>query len=74
MTRYPQIRVSLRSPNPFALVAAVREELRRAGVEKSEIELFSRQALASTDAGRIQEVCRQWIGAAATPGSEPGER
>lgn len=31
--RYPDLCVSLRSRNPLALVAAVREELRLAGVE-----------------------------------------
>ncbi len=58
--RYPQIRVRTRSRNPLTLVAAIREELRRAQAGEEEIRRFSRQALAGGEPGRIREVCRNW--------------
>lgn len=58
--RYPQIRVRTRSRNPFALVAAIREGLRRAHAGDEEIRRFSRQALAVGEPARIREVCRNW--------------
>ena len=58
--RYPEIHVRTRSRNPLALVAAIREELRRARVGEAEIRRFSRQALAGGGASRIREVCRSW--------------
>ena len=61
MVRYPQIRISLRTRNPLVLVAAVRQELRRAGVEKDEIERFSEEALAGKDLQKAREVCNTWV-------------
>lgn len=58
--RYPQIHVRTRSRNPLALVAAIREELRRARAGKEEIRRFSRQALTRSEPARIREVCRSW--------------
>lgn len=59
--RYPQIHVRTRSPNPLTLVAAIREELRRARAGEEEIRRFSRQALAERDdPARIREVCSSW--------------
>jgi len=63
--RYPDLRVSVRSSNPLALVAGVREELRRAGAASEEIAGFTEQALASPyDLGHALEVARDWIGTA----------
>lgn len=58
--RYPQIHVRTRSRNPFVLVAAIREELRRARASDEEILRFSRQALAAREPSRMREVCRSW--------------
>ncbi|MFQ5350731.1 MAG: hypothetical protein ACE5EG_09845 [Thermoanaerobaculia bacterium] len=58
--RYPQIHVHTRSRNPLTLVAAIREELRRARAGDDEIRRFSRQALAFREPARIREVCRSW--------------
>ena len=58
--RYPQIRVRTSSRNPWMLVAAVRQGLRRAEVAKEEIDRFSRQALAEREPRRMREVCRRW--------------
>ena len=60
LPRYPQIRVSTYSRNPLALVAAVREELRRAQAGEEEIRRFSRQALTARGPRRIREVCSHW--------------
>ncbi len=59
--RYPKIRVRTDSENPLALVAAVREELRLARVESSEINRFSEQALSQARVEAIRDVCRAWV-------------
>ncbi len=61
MTRYPQVRVRTRTPNPLLLVAFVRQELRRAGVEAREIEAFSEAALSAPDEMAIRRVCGEWV-------------
>ena len=58
--RYPQIHVHTPSRNPLTLVAAIREELRRARAGEEEIRRFSRQALAGSEPAEIREVCRSW--------------
>ena len=60
--RYPELRVSIRSPNPLALVAAVREELRLAGVGHGDISRFTDQALARPDGRHVLAVAERWIG------------
>ena len=62
MARYPQIRVTLDRANPLALVAHIRLELRRAGVDRSEIQEFSAEALAYEDPESIRKVCSKWVG------------
>lgn len=61
MARYPQIRVSLDSANPMALVSKIRLELRRAGVDPNEIREFSSEALTLDDPERIRRVCGKWV-------------
>ena len=61
MTRYPEVRVRTRTPNPLLLVAVVRQELRRAGVEPREIEVFSEAALCAEDEVGIRRVCGEWV-------------
>jgi hypothetical protein len=65
MIRYPDIHVTVRSSNPLALVAAVRQALRKAGVESSQIRSFSQQALANEDPQNIRQICRAWVDTAA---------
>lgn len=61
--RYPHLRVSTRSRNPLALIAAAREELRLACVEPSEIERFSAECmLAWGDWPTVRRVVDRWIG------------
>lgn len=70
MPRYPQIQVSIRSPNPLALIAAVRQELRHRGVDPGEIRRFSDQAMVVTgDARRVHQICGAWVSTATQ--SEP---
>ena len=61
MARYPRIQVSLRSRNPLAVVAAVREEMRLAEVEPELIRRFSDEALSQRSRSQILEVCRDWV-------------
>jgi hypothetical protein len=58
---YPEVRVSLRSPNRFALVSAIRQELRRAGTPRAEIERFSQEALTTQDPRHFEEICSRWV-------------
>ena len=64
MTRYPDIHVTVRSSNPLALVAAVRQAMRQAGLERGEIRRFSQEALTSEEPGQVRDVCRAWVDAA----------
>ena len=61
MTRYPEVRVRTRTPNPLLLVAVVRQEMRRAGVEAREIEAFSEAALSADDEVEVRRVCGEWV-------------
>jgi hypothetical protein len=58
---YPEIRVSLRSRNRFALVSAIRHGLRRAGTPPDEIERFSQEALSTQDPRGVEEICSRWV-------------
>jgi len=58
--RYPQIQVTLHSRNPCALIGAVRQALREAGIDRDEIRSFSRQAFESRDEDDVRAVCGQW--------------
>lgn len=59
--RYPKIFVETDSKNPLALVAAVREALRLARVQRSEISEFSDEAFASDSPQDVTEVCKEWV-------------
>jgi hypothetical protein len=61
MTRYPEVRVKTRTQNPLLLVAVVRQEMRRAGLEWDEIEAFSEAALNAGDEHGIRRVCGEWV-------------
>ncbi len=58
---YPQVRVSLRSRNRYALVSAIRLGLRRAGTPAAEIERFSQEALSLQDPHGFEELCSRWV-------------
>ena len=58
--RYPDLRIRLRSRNPFALVSAVRQALRQCHVDGSEIERFTEEALRAEEPDRMKDVCAAW--------------
>ena len=58
---YPEVHVSLRSRNRFALVSAIRQGLRRAGTSHDEIDRFSQEALSEQDSRRFEEICKAWV-------------
>ena len=60
--RYPDLRVSTRSHNPLALVAAVREELRLAGAGRRDISAFTDQALSRPSQSHVRRVAEEWVG------------
>lgn len=57
---YPDVQVRLHSRNPFALVSAVRQALRRSHVDHSEIERFTEEALRQPEPERVRDVCSSW--------------
>lgn len=59
--RVPEIEVSLKTQNRYALVSAIRQELRRAGRDGREIEHFSREALTADDHQAFREICARWV-------------
>ena len=59
--RYPGVEVSTRSENPIALIAAVRQALRQARVERDEIGRFSDLAFGSADPAKRLAVCSSWV-------------
>ena len=68
---YPQIRISLRSRNRFALVSAIRQGLRRAGTSHDEIDRFSQEALSTQDPQRFEELCDRWVRLEPLPARQP---
>jgi len=58
---YPEVRITIRSRNRYALVSAIRQALRHAGTSPLDIEAFSREALTTQDPGRFEELCRRWV-------------
>ncbi|HXU46084.1 MAG TPA: hypothetical protein VN783_11210 [Thermoanaerobaculia bacterium] len=58
---YPQLRVSLRSRHPLALLSATRQALRQAGLDRNEIARFSDEAAAGEGPTGIRAVCARWV-------------
>ena len=59
--RYPDLEVSLHSDNPLALIAAVRQALRQARVERQLIGEFSDAAFHHANPEERRRVCRRWV-------------
>lgn len=70
--RYPGIRVSLKTRNSLAVVAAIRHALRQAGASAEEIDRFSRQALTTEGSDERLRVCLEWADVEANGGSPAG--
>lgn len=58
--RYPDLRIRLRTENPYALVSAIRLALRRAGTGRDEIERFTEEAVSIDDPCRLRQLCGRW--------------
>jgi hypothetical protein len=60
--RFPEVHVTLRSENRWAVASAIRQALRRAGKDRDEIDRFVAEAMAvSDDPIRFHQVCRRWV-------------
>ena len=59
--RYPQIHVQVSSRNPLALIAAVRQALRLAHIDRSEIRRFTNEAFAFAGGDATRRVCSRWV-------------
>ena len=62
--RFPEVHVTLRSDNRWAVASAVRQALRRAGKDRAEIDRFESEAMAAlgaSDPELIRQVCRRWV-------------
>jgi len=58
---FPDVRVTVRSRNRWAVAAAVRQALRRAGKDRGEIDRFVAEAVTADSPERLREVCRRWV-------------
>jgi len=58
---FPDIQVAVRSRNRWAVAAAIRQALRRAGKDRREIDRFVAEALAAEGPEGLRDVCRRWV-------------
>jgi hypothetical protein len=58
---FPDLRVTVRSRNRWAVAAAVRQAMRRAGKDRAEIDRFVREAVATDSQEGLRDVCRRWV-------------
>ncbi len=58
---YPQIRVTTASRNAMALVAVVRQALRKARADSTEIDQFTEEALTHQDPRARRQICLRWV-------------
>ncbi len=60
--KYPEVEVQLsgENGNAFVLMALVSRALRKAGVEKTEIDLFYEEAT-SGDYDHVLQTCMSWV-------------
>jgi len=59
--RPPEVRVAIHSRNRWAIAAAVRLAMRRAGKDRAEIDRFLREALSDPDPASFDAACRPWV-------------
>lgn len=58
---FPNVRVTVHSRNRWAVAAAIRLALRRAGTDPAAVDRFVTEALAAETPERLREVCRHWV-------------
>jgi len=61
LPRYPEVQVTVRSRNRWAVASAIRLEMRRAGKDRREIDRVVAEVLAQEDPRAFQEACRRWV-------------
>jgi len=61
LPQFPDVQVAVRSRNRWAVAAAIRQALRRAGKDRRDIDRFLAEALATEDPEHLREVCRRWV-------------
>jgi len=63
--RFPEVQVTLRTENRWAVASAIRQALRKAGKDRAEIDRFVAEAMAAMESGddprRFHEVCQRWV-------------
>ncbi|MCM2270004.1 MAG: hypothetical protein NDJ75_07870 [Thermoanaerobaculia bacterium] len=59
--QFPDVQVAVRSRNRWAVAAAIRQALRRAGKDREQIDRFLAEALAADSPERLREVCKRWV-------------
>lgn len=57
----PDPRVTVHSANRWAVAAAVRQALRRAGRDRREIDRVVDEVVAAETPERLRDVCRRWV-------------
>jgi 3-oxoacyl-[acyl-carrier-protein] synthase III len=57
----PDLRVTVHSANRWAVAAAVRQALRRAGVDAAEIDRVVDAVVAAETPERVRDACRRWV-------------
>jgi hypothetical protein len=57
----PNLPIPVHSRNPWAVAAALRQAMRRAGKDRREIDRCVAEALATDDPERLRELCRPWV-------------
>lgn len=58
---FPDVQVALTSRNRWAVAAAVRQAMRRAGKSRDEIDSFLAEALSAESPERLRAVCSRWV-------------
>lgn len=59
--RYPEMQVQLRSRNRWAVAAAVRQAMRRAGRDRQQIDGFLAETMAIEDPQKFLAACGTWV-------------
>lgn len=59
--RFPEVHVTLRTRNRWAVASAIRQALKKAGKDREEIDRFLTEALAFEDPQAFRAVCQRWV-------------
>lgn len=59
--QFPDVHVTVTSRNRWAVAAAIRQAMRRAGKDRREIDRFVAEAIETDSPDRLRDVCRRWV-------------